>query len=399
MSWPKPAITSEKSLKPPKLKRWFIVLLIVLAVSALLIFLFKPQQSTTDEIISYLAVLTAEVIIWALVFSWRMFSHGLEVDRFESWEKEKQLIDLRWNNWASRHLVILSSHLMLPEGKSAKSFLVQSSDMPVNARQAVPLEFIQDDQLGNRQQQAISEMLFSQFATLSALPETQRIKVEILTSNNIFNPIKEDFYAAWQQLNLPHVTDLSVRKTFDFSAIEQWIDNPDHEVKLLLILQLEDIYSNMAFMASEFVSSLLLVDEQLAKTLTLTPVAQLLRPMMTDEKTVSDDLQQMHEIQLEMREAHHLWLTGFDNKPESDVVGYLSELNLDLGQSKEKSGSHYIDLYQGLPGKLNGWLALSLAVSALKQTGEAQLAASHIDNQIAFNLIYPLEDKKQKDKA
>ncbi|GKX61851.1 hypothetical protein [Pragia fontium] len=399
MSWPKPIIISEDKLKTPNLKRWFIVLMAILVISALLIFLLKPKQSTSEEIISYLAILIVEIVIWALLFSWRMYSHGLEVDRFESWEQEKQLIDLRWNNWASRHLVVLSSHTMMPEGKSAKAFLAQSQDMAVNSHQAIALEFYQDERLGNRQQQAISEMLFAQFSALSALPVDRKIKVEIFNANNVFNPVKDDFQAAWKQLGIPHKTEVEVRRAADLSAIEHWIDNPDSQIKLLIILQLEDLHSNTAFTASEFACAFLLASEQQVEALELTPRAQVLRPMLSDSDSAHDDLKQMHEVQREMETTHHLWLTGFQGKSESNIVACLSELKLDLRHEQEKSGTYYIDLYHGLPGKLNGWLGLSLAVAAVQQTGETQLAASNINNQIAFNLIQPIQDKQQKEQA
>lgn len=389
MSWPKPVIILESEPKPPKFRRWFIALCVILAISILLIFLFKSEQPTTEEINSYLAILAIEASVLGLLLSFRILNYGWKSEYFESWEKEKQLMDLCWNDWASQHLVVLSHYIVLPEALSIKSFLAQSEETMVNTNQAISLDFIQNVQAENRQRQAISEILSAQFTALLAIPLTQHIHIEILSVHNHSDLIKEDFHAVWEQLGLPHSIYLSVRQLSDLSVIDQWIDSQSNQIKLVIILQLEDVDNNTALSASEFVSSLILVEEQLAKKLALVPVALLLRPMISDEKNVPDDIAQMHEIQLEMKNANHLWITGFEGKYESNIAAYLAELKLDLGQAKQKNGIHRIDLYQGLPGKFNGWLALSLAISAIELTGETQLTASHIDHQITFNLVYP----------
>lgn len=151
MSWPKPVIAPREKPAEPKIRYWFIFLLVVWLVTLIAIFLLKPQNPTRDEVISYLTVLVIELAAWALFCSFRIFWYGMRIEYAEAWQREQEKADVRWNEWAARHLVILDSYLFFPVADNISTLLERPQRLSINTNQAIALRFEPQDESGNRQ--------------------------------------------------------------------------------------------------------------------------------------------------------------------------------------------------------------------------------------------------------
>lgn len=390
MSWPKTVIAPRAKPAEPKIRYWFVFLLVVLLITLVAIFLLKPQHPTREDVISYLTILAVEFLVWALFCSFRIFWYGVLLEYGEAWQREQEKADVRWNEWAARHLVILDSCLFSPIADDASALLERPQRLSVNTNQAIALRLDAQDERGNRQRQAIADVLSSLYQTLVALPVGQKIAVDIFcSSGDTSDSAMADFSDAWEPLKLTCRTEVNVNTSSELSMLEDGITSSDSDVKMVIVLQLESLRDNAAFTSSEFVAAFLFTGESLAKSLKLEPKAKLLRPMFSTEEELYDDLYQMHDIQRDMATARHVWFTGFQGKRTSSLIGRLSELEMDLRHEQESSGVHDIDLYHGLPGKLNGWLAIALAADAASKTKDAHLAAASVYENVSLALVKP----------
>ena len=289
MSWVRnKALTTELS-PAPSLTRWLLAGALM-AITGVLLFMLHVSGAVNA--LSALDIWWVSLALpggWLLVFCLRCYLWDREVKEYQFLQKEAQYGQRQWDAWAERHLVILGSSVLLPDGVTANVIQTSSgggsSQQYALARRIV--EIPQDNQA------VMKRCLGGVQTSLRQLPPDLPLRVTLL-SDARFDGIAEHFAAAWHELLPDHPVpdDITVTDSFSFAKVEERIKQPVLTVDLILVMQL-----NGGKAYSDGLAALLLTSDDVAQKYQLCHSSRLLRPMPLDMAKFDDDLTLFLETQ------------------------------------------------------------------------------------------------------
>ena len=329
----------------PSFKWWLLAGLLATIIGILLFILHLSGKVNALLIFNIWLLALIPLLGWYLLFCIRGWLWGQKVNKYDFLKKEAELGQKQWESWAERHVAILASCVLLPEGVTAhglvSQFIRQLPTADMLARRVI------------ESANPVKNLLSGVQSGLSHLPDEFPLKVTIITDTSC-DGLVQTFTSTWETLfpqrAIPDEIVLSASRSMHM--LEDRLKQPDLTVELLLVMQL---HGGTAY--SDGLAALLLTSDDVAQKYQLPHVARLLRPMALDMTQFTSQLTLFLETQTVARQTSRVFCDSVD------WHDYFAEL-LTTGAAHharwkpEEIG--VLERWCGIPGPGGGWLLAAL---------------------------------------
>lgn len=358
MGWERTkALTSELS-PPPSLMWWLLAGATMMIVGVLL---FILHASGTVKILSEFNIWWVSVIplsIWLFLLCLRGWLWGREVDEHAFLQNEADLGQKQWEVWAERHLAILGSGILLPDGVTADAILGATGDsLPSRGTLTRRISVTSTP---------VKYCLSGVQKTLQDLPQDLPLSVTIVTDLPT-GCLVETFSTVWSTLfserRIPN--DITVTDTLSLSHVEERLKQSVLTVDLILVMQLcgGETYS-------DGLAALLLTSDDVVQKYHLPHFARLLRPMPLDITAFEQDISLFLAIQtVACGTARVLGDALF----WETFSAPLMTIGVAHGAVWQPAEREILEKWCGVPGPLAPWILTALAAELVSLRKESLL--------------------------
>lgn len=352
MGWERTRTEEVELSAPPSLSRWLLAGALMVIIGVLF---FIMHASGSVKVISSLNVWwfsLAPVGGWLLLFCIRSYLWGRKVNEYQFLRKEADYAQQQWEKWAERHLVILSSVILLPDKITAPALMQEREQQYGLTRRIDYLPLFPDAK-------TIKILLNGIDDTLKKLPVDLPLQVTLLVDVDS-DGITEAFSFAWQEL-FPHLPMPAVVTTTDslpFARLEERIKQPLLSVELVLVMQF-----NGANRYSDALAALLLTTDDVAQKYQLPHTARLYRPMPIDMAAFDADITLFLRTQTI---ACKTTLILGDVRAWTEMCAALITQGGKVKTQWKAEDILLMEKWCGIPGPYSSWLLTALATDLVR---------------------------------
>jgi len=399
VGWPIPTLSPVATPRPPRLWRWFALLLLFVAIGGAAIVWLWPADRPASGMRFWLACLGLPLFSWLAMFSMRLLAYG-NANALATMQTEARTHLLaQWREWGDQRLAVLQVELLGPESRRYISWNVveamfgdaaEPEPQPGNCRQM--REVNPDDALSARQTAMLGWLLIEAGESTKFVTEGGGA-VEVvalgLTGSTTTDHAREvadllnTFSLDVVRAHAPeHAVEAKVSALFG-----HWSTGAGKRCGLVAITQLWDETGDCH--ASEGGVAIVLAPESMARAANVKPVAWLRRPMQSDMESLEHNLQTMLDAQGPPPPDAHWWLNGMDADSTCRLLSH-SRVRQQAGPASAGAGNAtMLDMYIGPPGALCEWQALAAACIAARVQGTVQYFAARNQDGIVTARIDP----------
>lgn len=350
MAWERVKPVIAELSDPPSLSGWLLAGVLTLIMGVLLFVLhasevFKPLSSLN---IWWLSLSPSGV--WLLLFCLRGWLWDREVADHQFQNNEAEYGQQQWEAWAERHLGILGSCVLLPNGINADNILLADNTLPTqNALTCRISDNLQD------MVDLVHQCLAGVQEVLAVLPPELPLKITLLTDHTEHSDLLPGLTSAWQKLfpdrGVP--CDVAITDSLLMSWVEQRITQPVLTVDLILILQLNgrDNYSDC-------LGALLLASDDVLEKYQLAHTARLLRPMPLNMTNFRDEFRLFLETQTVATRTARIFC---DVSAWASILPDVLTIGTGLGAAWGSGQTVMLERWVGIPGAVAPWILTALA--------------------------------------
>lgn len=356
MGWERTKAFTRELPPAPSILWWLLSGVLALTAGILL---FILHASGTVKELTQFSIWSLSLTpsgCWLLLLCFRCWLWGRAIDEHAFLQKEARLGQQQWEEWAGRHLAILGSCILLPDGLTAA--VIQSPASVVASRASLTRR-IHDEQ------NPVHHCLAGVQTALRGLPPELPLRVTVV-SDFPSAQLTETFATYWASLfplRAPPV-DITVTDTLSLARVEERLKQPLLTVDLILMMQL-----NGGELYSDWLASMLLTSDDVARKYQLTHPARLLRPMPLDMAAFDQDFTQFLETQT---------VACATGRVLADALAWekraasLMSVAMSCGAHWQPGDRLVLEKLCGIPGPLAPWLTVALA-SELVSLSKASL--------------------------
>lgn len=350
MAWERVKPVIAELSDPPSLSGWLLAGVLTLIMGVLLFVLhasevFKPLSSLN---IWWLSLSPSGV--WLLLFCLRGWLWDREVADHQFQSNEAEYGQQQWEAWAERHLGILGSCVLLPNGINADNILLPDNTLPT--QNALTCR-ISDNLQG--MVDLVHQCLAGVQEVLVALPPELPLKITLLTDHTEHSDLLPGLTSAWQKLfpdrGVP--CDVAVTDSLLMSWVEQRITQPVLTVDLILILQL-----NGRDTCSDCLGALLLTSDDVLEKYQLAHTARLLRPMPLNMTNFRDEFRLFLETQTVATRTARIFC---DISAWGSILPDVLTIGTGQGAAWGSGQTVMLERWVGIPGAVAPWILTALA--------------------------------------
>lgn len=349
MSWPIPEIPELKAVEPLRYRRWFIILLLMLAVGTL-VGVFLNGTSDLFHIAIYGSL--PAFFVWLMLF-------GAVLNRYErycsaayAWEEASAETHFQWQQWSRKQLAVVGNIILTPEQQGMAPLLGDPKDIPAFPHQGralyLPLKDIRQ----------LLDNIDRDFEKQCPGYRYHLHRVYLAETPSI------DLYP-YQKV---------VRRKWKVELVR--IANRDEIDKLYNEPAFEGIVMVIAFQCwpsesdnkvySEFVSAQLFSSTKFAIQKKLNILAGMGRALPSLPGEIIQDLHILFEYnRIDKKNMWHLWVTGITDDVLTKLAIYSHEHSLNFSP---ENPIHLIDRTFGPPGPLSAFLVSAMLAEAISLT-------------------------------
>ncbi len=358
MSWPIPDFKKVEYPEPISVRFWLpaLVALALAAVAAVLF--FWPQGKPTNTYQFWCTLVGAPFITCLLTFGYRVDRWEKDQTNAEETERNQVRLKTMWRGWTRRHLCVIEAAAFPAATSEIACFAEAKDDLPTNNGRSVTFDWTKDRGTAFRCARLL-HLIARRFA------DKLRLHKEVFVTLML-----DDASLAhdqdWTAQLLRIFTRLIPQTTFHVDVqsakngvdwITRHVDLVDSATRLVIAAQLwaddEDKQQH------EF-------SEGAAAFLTSPDAAQagfIFRPMTSPRDTLQIGLSQIKDYQIT---AERLELAWFTRCEEAESTAIRSALTAGANDSADE---RLLDKSLGLPGPASGWIALAIAMEAMRGSG------------------------------
>ncbi|WP_434524656.1 hypothetical protein [Photorhabdus asymbiotica] len=359
MSWPIPEIPKLKAVAPLRYRRWFIVLILMLAVGTLVgVFL----NGTAD--LFHIAIYGSlpAFFVWLMLF-------GAALNRYEryctaehAWEEASAETHFQWQQWSRKQLAVVGNIILTPEQQGMAPLLGDPKDIPAFSHQGRALYL--------------------------PLRDTRQLL------DNIDRDFEKQCPGYRYHLHRVYLAETPAIDLFQYQKIicRKWkvelvrITNRDEIDKLYDEPAFEGIVMVIAFQCwpsesdnkvySEFVSAQLFSSTKFAIQKKLNILAGMGRALPSLPGEIIQDLHILFEYnRIDKNSMRHLWVTGITNDVLTKLAIYSNERSLNFSP---ENPIHLIDRTFGSPGPLSEFLVSAMITEAVGLTNSDHIIINQL---------------------
>jgi hypothetical protein len=361
MSWPIPLFPKIEYPKPISWRLWLPTLALVAAGVAGAVLLLWPHGKPTHTFLFWATLIGAPLIACALTFGLKLDQWEDEQTDAEESEKEQHRLRGQWREWTRRHLPVVDSVAFPGATDEVDEFANAKADLPTHSDRAVTFDWVEGRANAFRRRRLL-HLIARHFA--EALRSRREVVITLMLDDASLG-----LSETWIQQAMRVFAHVAPRTTVHVQAqsvngCAQWItrqvDLVDPATRLVIAAQLwadeeqEHVFSEGA--------AAFLIDPGASR------VGSISRPMVSTRDRLETGLGQIKDYQVPPERVALGWFTRCE---EDESTAIRSALTTD---PKDSAVERLLDKTLGLPGPASGWIALAIAMEAMRGAGPQLVA-------------------------
>lgn len=356
MSWPIPVFTKIEYPMPISWRLWLPTLAVVAAGAAGAVLLLWPHGKSTQTFQFWGTLIGAPLVACALAFGAKLDQWEDEQTDAEESEKEQQRLAGMWCEWTRRHLCVIDTAAFPAATDEIASFARAKAELPTNNDRSVTFDWTEGRATAFRRTRLL-HLIARRFA------DTLRLHREVVVTlmlddaslghDDVWTERVMRIFARLVPGTTFHVEVQSAKGSVPW--ITRRADTVDPATRLVIAAQLwpdgeqehEFSEGSAAFLIAPGTSRAGLI----------------FRPMMTTRDTLETGLAQIKDYQVPPERVALAWFTRCE---EDESTAIRSALTNDPTDSTVE---RLLDKSLGLPGPASGWIALAIAMEAMRGAG------------------------------
>jgi hypothetical protein len=356
MPWPIPVFSEIERPTPISLRVWLPMLAAIASGAVGAVLLLWPHGKPTNTFQFWGALVGAPLVGCALVFGLRLNRWEGEQTFAEESEKELDRLGAMWRNWTRRHLCVVDVAAFPAATDEIARFAEVNIDLPTNTDRNIAFGWAKGHAAAFRRTRLI-HLVARRFG--DALRTRRELVVTLMLDDTSLTQAE-----AWTQRvrrifgrMLPgvmlHVEVQSA--TGGVRWITHLVDRIDPTTRLVIAAQLwTSEYDDQTFSEG---AAAFLIDPGEAKA------GSIFRPMTSTRDTLETGLAQIGQIQMSPDRLKHVWVTGCEDDESSIIPAALTP------DPRDGAVDRLLDGLLGNPGPASGWVALAIAMEAMRGAG------------------------------
>ena len=320
-----------------------------------------PHGKPTNTLLFWATLVGAPLVACALALGFKLDHWEDEQTDAEESEKEQQRLKGMWREWTRRHLSVVDSAAFPAATDEMAKFANAKVDLPVNSGRCVTFDWVKGRATAFRRTRLL-HLIARRFA------DALRIRGGVIVTL-ILDDASPTHAAVWTRqvmrifaLAAPgttfHVEVQSAKDSVQW--ITRQVDTVDTATRLVIAAQLwADEDEERAF--SEGAAAFLIEPGA-------SQAGSIFRPMTSTRDTLGIGLSQIKEYQVPPERLALAWFTRCE---EGESTAIRSALTQD---PKDSTVERLLDKSLGLPGPASGWIALAIAMEAMRGVGPQLVA-------------------------
>ena len=361
MPWPIPIFTKINYPKPISLRVWLPTLVAIASGTAAAVLLLWPQGKPTNTFQFWSVLVGAPLVACALAFGIRLNDWEDEQTDAEETEKEQDRLRGMWREWSRRNMHVVDAAAFPAATNKIAKFAESKIDLPSNKERNVAFHWAKDRTAAFRRTRLL-RLVAVRFA--HALRKRKEVIVTVMLDDASLRQA-----GAWMECATHVFRRFAPGVRFRVEAqpatggvewITELVDRVDPAARLVIAAQLwADTKDERRF--SEGAAAFLVDPGE--------PTAgSILRPMTCEGDTLKTGLSQIEHIQMSPDRIRQVWSTGCDKDESTAIRSALTPDAADMPTER------LLDAPLGNPGPASGWIALAIAMEAMRGAGPQLVA-------------------------
>lgn len=382
MTWPIPVFTKIEYPKPISLRVWLPTLVIIASCAAAAVLLLWPHGKPTNTLQFWCMLLGAPLVACALAFGIRL--NDWEDDQTDAEEAETEQDRLRemWREWSRRNLHVIDAAAFPAATDEIAEFSGSKIDLPSHKERNVAFPWAKGRAPAFRRTRLL-RLVAVRFA--HALRTRKEVIVTLMLDAPSLGQAR-----AWTECATRVLSGFAPGVRFRFEAqsatdgaqwITQLVDRIDPATRLVIAAQIwADKEDEHKFSEG---AAAFLIEPDTSKA------GSIMRPMTTTRDELETGLIQIKEYQTPSERPALAWFTRCE---EGESTAIRSALTADPNDSAVE---RLLDKSLGLPGPASGWIALAIAMEAMRGGGPQLVAWREPESESLYLCtISPLPHKE-----
>ncbi|WP_322032659.1 hypothetical protein [Paraburkholderia sp. J76] len=382
MSWPIPVFLKIEYPKPISLRVWLPSLVAIASCAVTAVVLVWPHGKPTDAYPFWSALIGAPLGACMLTFGVRWCLWRREQTDAEVAEGEQLRLRDLWRRWTRRHLRVVDIATFPAATNEITRFASEKIDLPTSTDRNIGFEWAKGRSAVFRRIRLL-RLVAMRFAEV--LQNQRDVIVTLMLDDESLKQTDVWNRRAMRMLGCmaPGVKFRVETQAATNGArwITQLADRIDPATRLVIAAQLwADGEEEHKF--SEGAAAFLIVPDA-------SKAGAIWRPMISDRDTLETGLSQIKKIQTSPSQLTDVWSAGCEYSDSSALRSILKK------NPKDPVSEHLLDEFLGNPGPASGWIAMAIAMEAMRGAGP-QLVAWREPNSESLYLcaISPVPQKE-----
>lgn len=373
MGWPIPHLSGAPDVVRPS--PWFIGVAavgIVFVCAVLVVVLWPALHGNATGTPFWLCLAGVPLLACAAFLGLVMQIYGMAVLRGRCWNVITNRMNIAWQRWSRRHVVLKAASTLTPTGELAEKIAGLAGSVPQNKTEVLLLEGFDSDFDVSRTEAVFRRLLGDLRTAINAAASNGTMRVMVWSAEDAHRESVDAMArAAWRSLDLALYATFASPSHIEWPSIGQRVLRGSTPL-LILCAQLHD--NGEVFKAFSESAVALLFDRPTVREHSNRPVVRLYRPMPTSVVTMRDDLRQLAEFgPFRLGQLRTAWNGGLGKAEGYTLATAVGDSGLVLqgGTAGIVSLSDHI----GPVGPISPWLSLGLAAELVRYGQGAQLLA------------------------
>jgi hypothetical protein len=361
MTWPIPVFTKIEYPKPISLRVWLPVLIAIASGAATAVSLLWPHGKPTNTFQFWIALFGAPLVACALAFGVRLDDWEEEQTDAEETEREQDRLRGMWREWSRRNLHVVDAAALPAATNKIAKFAESKIDLPSHKERNVAFHWAKDRAAAFRRTRLL-RLVAVRFA--HALRTRKEVVVTLMLDDTSLGQAR-----AWTACAARVLGCFAPRVRFRVEAqsatdgvqwITQLVDRVDPATRLVIAAQFwADKEDEHEF--SEGAAAFLIEPDT-------STAGSILRPMISAGDTLKTGLSQIEQIQMSPDRIRQVWSTGCGEDESTAIRSALTPDAADMPTERLLDGP------LGKSGPASGWIALAIAMEAMRGAGPQLVA-------------------------
>lgn len=360
MSWPIPSFSPIEKPKPISLRVWLPTLAIIASSAVGAVLLLWPHGKPTHSLQFWGALIGAPLVACALVFGLKLDNWEDEQTDAEELEREHERLKGLWREWTRRKLCVVDV-AVFPAATNEIASLVDAKVSLKNKDRTIGFTWAQGRATAlwrTRLLHLIAARFTDVLRTRQEFIVTLMLDDESLKQAEVWTNRVERILGRRAPGGTFKVEAQSA--TGGAQWITQLVDTVDSSTRLVIAAQFwADNGKEQKFSEG---AAAFLIEPCATKT------GSIFRPMTSARDPLENGLTQIKEFQTSPDGLTHVWSAGCEYADSSALRSVLKK------DPKESVTEHLLDGALGNAGPASGWIALAIAMKAMRGAGPQLVA-------------------------